>query len=384
MTKLCCDWLLYKARESIKYTTDSEYREIRLREISTLYKYGAKVIVVVLNYHCDIRCEMLYVLQLNKLPRCYLKYLTQQFLQFPCSIEEIVRRPAACCEVFSKQKKHIHKMSHSIESTRVAIVTGANRGLGFETAKKLCKAGIETILACRHVANGEAATAKLRKISSKVYFKELDVANAESRSKFVEEIRAEYGCIDILVNNAGIILDCDTTLPSKEEAHCTLETNYFGLYDLCEQLLPLLRKGSNATLVNVASEDGHLTCLQCKELRSRFCSNKLTIDELNSLVREYLRDIETGAAISKGWSNSSYAVSKCAVIALTKILSRQPENKGVLINCCCPGYCKTDMNEGKGVKSAEEGARTIAMLALLPKNSNINGKFYQHEQEIEW
>ncbi len=269
-------------------------------------------------------------------------------------------------------------------SNRVAIVTGANRGLGFETAKKLCEAGIETIITSRNRANGEEAVLKLNRISNKVKMMELDVSNAESRHQFVEAISSKYDHIDILVNNAGIYIDNDRNLPFKEQAKRTVATNYFAVRELTEMLLPLLLKGNQPRIVNVSSELGHLTCINDNKIRNEFTSEKLTTEQLNEIMCDYIQDVELDQVQSKGWPSTSYALSKCAVIALTKILSRQPENKGVLINCCCPGYCKTDMNKGRGNKTPEEGARTIAMLALLPKNSNINGKFFADEEEIDW
>jgi len=269
-------------------------------------------------------------------------------------------------------------------SKRIAVVTGANKGLGFETAKKLCQPDIKLYLCCRNTELGEEAAGKLRSTGTEVVVKELDIADADSIRRFVDDLTSETDHLDILVNNAGIAYKSTDVTPFKDQARNTIHTNYFGTIQLTQFLLPLLRKGDNPRLVFVASESGHLKILKSKELAETFTSKELTIEQLNDLMNQYVTAVETGVHEDKGYPNNNYAMSKLGIIAASKILSRDPANKGILINACCPGYCKTDLTSNKGDKTPEEGARTIAYAALLPKNSTLTGKFFANETEIEW
>ena len=223
-------------------------------------------------------------------------------------------------------------------------------------------------------------------------FRLLDLSSTESIHQFVESIKIDYNnSIDILVNNGAVAFKADDPTPFQQQARPTLTTNYFGNYELTMKLLPLLRNAKNfGRLVNVASEAGHLRILKNPALKEKFANiSELTIPTLNDLLSVFIRDVENGTHVENGWPSTCYGMSKLGLIALTKRLALEDESqdlpKHVLITCCCPGYCDTDMTSHKGTKSARDGAKTPVFLALTPAySSSLNGNFFSNEKEIPW
>lgn len=264
---------------------------------------------------------------------------------------------------------------------RVAVVTGSNKGIGFEVARKLCQQGIKTILACRNADLGCEAASKLRNEGFEAEFRQLDIGDKSSISQFAEQLQNDYPVIDILVNNAAIAFKAADPTPFAKQARPTIFVNYFGTLWTTEALLPLIRKSEHPRIVNVASQVGHLNIIKSNELRQALTDNSLTYEELNRMMENFVSSVEEGSHLRHGWPNTCYGTSKCGVIALTKIMARA--EPGIIVNACCPGYCATDMSSHRGTKTAEEGARTPAMLALLPDGSTSGG-FFSEEREVEW
>lgn len=264
---------------------------------------------------------------------------------------------------------------------RVAVVTGSNKGIGFEVAKKLCQEGIKTIVACRNADLGTQAVATLKGEGYDAEFRQLDIADKASISNFADHLLADYPTIDILVNNAAIAFKGSDPTPFARQARPTIFVNYFGTLWTTEALLPLIRKSEHPRIVNVASESGHLGIIKGKEIRDAMTDNRLTYDELNRMMDNFVTAAEEGSHLRQGWPNTCYGTSKCGVIALTKILAR--DEPSIIVNACCPGYCATDMSSHRGTKTAEEGARTPATLATLPDGS-VSGGFFSEGREIEW
>lgn len=264
---------------------------------------------------------------------------------------------------------------------KIGVVTGANKGIGLEIAKKLGAAGVRTILACRDEALGSKAVEDLKSIGYDVEFRRLDISSSASIATFVEGVTRDYPSIDILVNNAAIAFKGSDPTPFTKQASPTINVNFFGTVELTEHLLPLLKKSTGARIVNVASMAGHLKILPSKPLWEMFTSSSLTVDTLKGLMSKFILDVEAGRHAAEGWPNTCYGMSKLGLIAYTKVLARLEPT--VSVNCCCPGYCATDMSSHRGTSTAEQGARTPAMLALsLP--SDQTGKFYSSEVEIQW
>jgi NAD(P)-dependent dehydrogenase (short-subunit alcohol dehydrogenase family) len=220
---------------------------------------------------------------------------------------------------------------------RVALVTGANRGIGRETARQLAAKGYTVILTARDAAKAEAVAAE---IDGDVRPLELDVSDPASVDRAVAAVRADPGRLDVLVNNAGIGADWGVsgTDPDFDKIQETLDTNLLGAYRVAAGLLPLLRESEHARIVNVSSGMGGIT--------------------------------EMG-----GWS-PGYRLSKAGLNAVTRILSVELADAGVLVNSACPGFVATDMGNQFGAKKpVEDGAAGIVWLATLPDDGPTGGFF---------
>lgn len=279
----------------------------------------------------------------------------------------------------------------SISSRKsVALVTGANKGIGFEIARKLTAVqDLTTILACRNVELGHEAADKLRRSGcSDVVVHRLDITDVGSAKQLKENIAQEYGKLDILINNAAICFNdptlygkCEHT-PFEDQVGPTLNTNFFGTLSLIEAMLPLLHQSSSPRIVNIASAAGRLSILKSKEKISMFTSDTLQIEQLSDLMRQFMLDVKLGRHIEQGWPNTCYGMSKLGLIALTKILARNEPH--IFVNSVDPGYCATDQNANRGHLPAEFGAQTPVWLALLPESDCVTGYHFYDRKAIAW
>jgi NAD(P)-dependent dehydrogenase (short-subunit alcohol dehydrogenase family) len=223
----------------------------------------------------------------------------------------------------------------------VALVTGANRGIGKEVSRQLAARGYEVLLSARDGAQASAAAEELEASTGRtVRALTLDVADPKSIEKAAETVKEQGRGLDVLVNNAGVGTDFGVsgTAPDFEAVQTALDTNFFGAYRLTIALLGLLRKSPHARIVNVSSGMG-------------------------------------GVAEMGGWS-PGYRVSKAAMNAMTRILATELKDEGVLVNSACPGFVKTDMGGPMGAqKPVEEGAEGIVWLATLPDGGPTGGFF---------
>ena len=222
--------------------------------------------------------------------------------------------------------------------SRIALVTGATRGLGFETVRQLGKAGVHTLLAGRDRAKAVDAALRLRAEGLPVEAIALDVTDAASIAAAAEIVAKQHGHLDILVNNAGIAID-DADKPRSGQTlqvwRDTFETNVFGVVAVTQAFLPLLHKSPSARIVNVSSALGSLT--------------------LHSDPASPLRDFRIPA----------YNVSKSAVNAWTLQLAYELRDSAIKVNAVHPGYVKTDMNKGGGDLEVSNGAETSVAMALI-------------------
>jgi NAD(P)-dependent dehydrogenase (short-subunit alcohol dehydrogenase family) len=232
---------------------------------------------------------------------------------------------------------------------RVAVVTGANRGIGFETCRQLAKNKFQVILTSRD-AKGKASIEQLQQESLDVLYHQLDLTNPESIAQLAKFIREKFDRLDVLVNNAGIYLD-----PSGEEGSVfkakvdtlreTMETNVYGPLMLCQALVPLMKEHNYGRVVNVSSGAGQLS-----DMRSGY---------------------------------PGYRISKTALNALTRILANELKDANILVNAVCPGWVKTDMGGSNAPRTPEQGADTIVWLATLPDNGPTGG-FFRDRKPIDW
>ncbi len=236
-----------------------------------------------------------------------------------------------------------------LSDKRVAVVTGANRGIGFEICRQLAVRGeLRVVLAARDAAKGEVAVKILKKQLLNVDFALLDVASERSIRTFAAGIEKNYGRCDVLVNNAGVMLDPrgSRVLDSKVETwHETLATNLIGPLLMIQALAPLMKQNGYGRIVNLSSGQGQLSDM--------------------------------------GAGTPAYRVSKTALNALTRTLAAELSGSGILVNSMCPGWVKTDIGGAGAPRTVEQGADTAVWLATLPDDGPTGG-FFRDRKPIPW
>jgi NAD(P)-dependent dehydrogenase (short-subunit alcohol dehydrogenase family) len=246
---------------------------------------------------------------------------------------------------------------------RVAVVTGASKGIGRRIAAELAERGMGVIAASRDTSDPVVGAEPF----------ELDV----TRDDQVRALALHAPELDVLVNNAGISMrGFDANVARK-----TLDVNFFGTLRVTEALLPAIRRGGR--VVMVSSGLGELSCVSA-ELRRRFLDPKLSRDDLVGLMESFVRDVAAGVHSKNGWPSSAYNVSKVGMNALTRILARDlaADPRKILVNSANPGWVRTAMGGAGAPRSVEHGARTPVWLATLPDGGPTGGFFYdEHPQD---
>jgi len=233
------------------------------------------------------------------------------------------------------------------ERQRLALVTGANRGIGFEVCRQLAKRAFVVLLSARDEGKARSAAKKLADIGT-VEPILLDVADASSIENAAAEVASRYGVLDVLVNNAGINYDTWETVANANIEGTVMETittNLLGPWRLCQAFLPLLRKSGAARIVNVSSESGSLE--------------------------------------NMGAGPPAYQVTKAALNALTRTLAGELRGVRILVNAVCPGWVATDMGGAGASRSVREGAAGIVWAATLPDNGPSGG-FFRDGKPLPW
>lgn len=241
---------------------------------------------------------------------------------------------------------------------KLAIVTGANRGIGEAIAAALAKKGLDVIGTDRSM---------------------LDVADDASIDRFVASLDRARG-VDILVNNAGVALDgFDADIAQK-----TLRVNLVGAMHLTDRILPLLRP--DARIVMLSSGMGELSVIASRAVRERLSSPSLDRAGLLALTDEFVSAIESDERGLGGFPRSAYSVSKVALNAYVRILARElaGDPRRIAVNAACPGWVRTRMGGRSAPRSADDGARTPVFLALLEGPNAPTGRFFRDEREIDF
>jgi NAD(P)-dependent dehydrogenase (short-subunit alcohol dehydrogenase family) len=230
---------------------------------------------------------------------------------------------------------------------RVALVTGANRGIGLQTARQLLDGGLRVVVAGRDQRAAERARDEIGGASSSAMAVRLDVADATSIAAAARAIAESWGAVDVLVNNAAVLLDEDARVLSIPAEHfeATLRTNLLGAIAVCRIFVPAMAERGYGRVVNVSSGAGQL-----------------------STMSTYA---------------PAYSISKAALNAFTRVLAATYVARGVLVNAADPGWVRTDMGGPTAPRSVEEGADTIVWLATLPTGGPTGG-FFRDRRPIEW
>ncbi|KAJ4814314.1 NAD(P)-binding Rossmann-fold superfamily protein [Rhynchospora pubera] len=262
----------------------------------------------------------------------------------------------------------------------VAVVTGANKGIGFAIVKKLAELGLTVILTARDPEKGQKAVESLRVEGINVWFKRLDVADISSITDFASWLHQVFGGLDILVNNAAVSFN-ELNTNTVEHAETVIKTNFYGPKLLIEALMPLFRRSSSTSrILSLSSRLGLLNKLTNPAIRKLLLEEEtLKEEKIDQIVKQFLIQVKDGTWQEHGWPKvwTDYSVSKLALNAYSRVLARRLEGNGVSVNCFCPGFTRTDMTGGWGQRSADEAAAAAAALALLPSEELPTGKFFK-------
>lgn len=241
-------------------------------------------------------------------------------------------------------------------TSKIALVTGATRGIGLHTVRQLAEAGVHTLLAGRNRAKAVEAALQLQGEGLPVEAIELDVTDGASIAGAAQEVEKRHGRLDILVNNAGIIVDEFGKKVSEQTLDAwrtTFETNLYGVIAVTQAFLPLLHRSPSGRIVNVSSVLGSIA--------------------LHNDPTSPIYDFKVPA----------YNVSKSALNAWTVQLAYELRDSRIKVNTIHPGYVKTDMNSGEGELEVADGARTSVAMALIA-DDGPNASFTHAGQVLPW
>ncbi|XP_067466761.1 carbonyl reductase [NADPH] 1-like [Thunnus thynnus] len=274
-------------------------------------------------------------------------------------------------------------------STKVAVVTGSNKGIGLAIVRALCKQFQgDVYVTSRDAGRGQEAVQSLASEGLKAMFHQLDINDLNSIITAAAFFKDKYGGVDVLVNNAGIAFKAADTAPFAVQAEVTLKTNFFATRDMLTHFLPIVKAGGR--VVNVSSFVSSRTLNNCSPaLQQRFRSEDITEEELVGLMQRFVDETKKDEHKQGGWPETAYGVSKTGLTTLSMILARRLSEKRpndqILLNACCPGWVRTDMAGSKASKSPDEGAITPVYLALLPPGATEpHGKFVSDKEVQPW
>jgi NAD(P)-dependent dehydrogenase (short-subunit alcohol dehydrogenase family) len=243
-----------------------------------------------------------------------------------------------------------------LQNQTVALITGANKGIGLEVARQLGEKGITVLLGCRDRDRGQAAVEQLRAQNIEADLVIIDVTDPTSIAQAAEDVDARFDQLDILVNNAGISREYPRTAPSQTptaRAAETFATNVFAVVEVTNAFLPLLRKSPAGRIVNQSSSMGSLTLAA---------------------------DPESPVA---GLNLLAYNSSKAALNAVTLEYAKELRDTSIKVNAADPGYCDTDLNGHQGYRTPSQGATAAVALATLPADGPT-GSFSGDGGTIPW
>jgi len=234
------------------------------------------------------------------------------------------------------------------QNSRVAVVTGGNRGIGFEICKELSKVGCRVVLTSRDEERGKQAAAKLGANKKNIVYHKLDVTDSKDIETLRDWLLKMYGRVDILINNAGVYLDEGTSVFNVDEMIVkeTLDVNFYGAFNICRVLVPIMRQNGYGRIVNISS--GY------------------------------------GAMSEMAGYHAAYRISKAALNALTLIMADELSGGDIRVNAVCPGWVSTDMGGKMAPVSAEKAAKDIVHVVMMDKEQASTGTFFRYKKPIAW
>lgn len=244
-----------------------------------------------------------------------------------------------------------------MNNKKTALITGANKGIGLETARQLGKQGITVLVGARDTEKGNQAVRELQQDGVEAHAITLDVSKPESVKKAAAQVEKDFGRLDILVNNAGVMLDDREKKPSEQSLQTweeTFATNLFGLINTTQAFLPLLRKSDAGRIVNLSSILGSI---------------------------EY--HAKPGSPVYESKDTPAYNVSKSAVNAYTVQLAHELKDSRIKVNAAHPGWVKTEMGGEGAMMEIEDGARTSVALATVGEDGP-NGSYQHLGKPLPW
>ena len=237
---------------------------------------------------------------------------------------------------------------------KIALITGANKGIGKEIARQLGTQGLMVLIGARDETRGAEAAAELEAQDIDAHAVRLDVTNDDSIAAAASQIEREFGRLDVLVNNAGIALDNGPASATDVDIlRRTYETNVFGVFAVTKVLLPLLKKSDAGRIVNLSSGLGSLT--QNSDPSWMFAAVKPL----------------------------AYNSSKAALNMMTVILAAELKDTGIKVNAVDPGFTATDLNQHRGTRTVEQGAVAAVRLATLPADGPTGG-YFDEDGVVSW
>jgi NAD(P)-dependent dehydrogenase (short-subunit alcohol dehydrogenase family) len=241
----------------------------------------------------------------------------------------------------------------SSSQKKIALITGANKGLGFEISRQLARQGIKVVMGARDVTKGQVAANQLLQAGFDVEIQCLDVTDSKSIESIRGYLDKKYGKLDILINNAGVCLDSgqQPSEVSLDTIRKTFETNFFGVVEITQALLPLIHKSEAGRIVNISSGRGSLT-----QHSDPKCHYAKTL---------------------------AYNASKTALNSFTVMLSAELKDTAIKVNSADPDWCRTDMGTEAATHSVEEGADTPVWLATLSEDV-FSGSFFNSRSPVPW
>jgi NAD(P)-dependent dehydrogenase (short-subunit alcohol dehydrogenase family) len=242
-----------------------------------------------------------------------------------------------------------------MKTNKIALVTGANKGIGLEIARGLGRLGITVLMGCRNESLGASAAAALSAEGLDVRNLPLDVTDAASITAAAAAIGEQFGRLDILVNNAGVSFEKGEkpSVVDLDLVRKVYEVNLFGAIAVTQALLPLIRKSAQGRIVNVSSGLGSLTLHQ------------------------------TPGAGQYRFLLLGYCSSKSALNAVTVQFANELHDTGIKVNAACPGYCATDLNNFAGPRTPAQGAQTPVRLATLADDGPTGG-YFDDDGAVPW